>query len=47
MTEKTIEIGVVTVPTPEELEAGKVGAECGGGRGSKRRAIDGVLDEGR
>lgn len=29
MTEKTIEIGVVTVPTPEELEAGKVGAESG------------------
>ena len=24
MTEKTIEIGVVTVPTEEELEAGKV-----------------------
>lgn len=26
MTEKTIEIGVVTVPTPEELEASAVGA---------------------
>lgn len=25
MTEKTIEIGVVTVPTPEELEAAAVG----------------------
>ena len=24
MTEKTIEIGVVTVPSPEELAAGKV-----------------------
>ena len=29
MTEKTIEIGVVTVPTPEELEAGRVSAESG------------------
>ena len=30
MTEKTIEIGVVTVPTPEELEAASaVGAETG------------------
>lgn len=29
MTEKTIEIGVITVPTPEELEANKVGAETG------------------
>ena len=29
MTEKTIEIGVVTVHTPEELEAGNVGAEAG------------------
>ena len=29
MTEKTIEIGVVTVPTEEELEAGKVGPESG------------------
>ncbi|KAG1775585.1 nucleophile aminohydrolase [Suillus placidus] len=29
MTEKTIEIGVVTVPTLEELEAGKIGGETG------------------
>jgi 20S proteasome subunit alpha 2 len=29
MTEKTIEIGVVTVPTPTELEEGKVGGETG------------------
>jgi 20S proteasome subunit alpha 2 len=29
MTEKTIEIGVVTVPTVAELEAGKVGGESG------------------
>ena len=29
MTEKTIEIGVVTVPTPAELEQGKVGGETG------------------
>ncbi|KAL5488245.1 PRE8 [Sanghuangporus weigelae] len=29
MTEKTIEIGVITVPTSEELEATKVGAESG------------------
>lgn len=29
MTEKTIEIGVVTVPTAVELEAGKVGVETG------------------
>ena len=29
MTEKTIEIGVVTVPTPEELEANRMGAESG------------------
>lgn len=29
MTEKTIEIGVVTVPSPAELEAGKIGGETG------------------
>ena len=29
MTEKTIEIGVITVPSPAELEAGKVGSETG------------------
>lgn len=29
MTEKTIEIGVVTVPTPAELEASQVGAATG------------------
>lgn len=29
MTEKTIEIGVVTVPTPAELEEGKIGGETG------------------
>ena len=29
MTEKTIEIGVVTVPTPAELEQGKIGGETG------------------
>lgn len=29
MTEKTIEIGVVTVPTIEELEQGKIGGETG------------------
>ena len=29
MTEKTIEIGVVTVPTADELEAGAVAAESG------------------
>lgn len=29
MTEKTIEIGVVTVPTSVELEQGKVGGETG------------------
>lgn len=29
MTEKTIEIGVVTVPTAEELEEGKIGGETG------------------
>jgi hypothetical protein len=27
MTEKTIEIGIVTVPTPAELEAGVIGGE--------------------
>lgn len=29
MTEKTIEIGVITVPTPAELEAARVGAAIG------------------
>lgn len=29
MTEKTIEIGVVTVPTPEEIEASQVSLESG------------------
>ena len=29
MTEKTIEIGVITVPTSAELEEGKVGGETG------------------
>lgn len=29
MTEKTIEIGVVTVPTEAELEEGKIGGETG------------------
>lgn len=29
MTEKTIEIGVVTVPTAADLEAGKIGGETG------------------
>jgi len=29
MTEKTIEIGVVTVPTPAELESGNVNGETG------------------
>jgi 20S proteasome subunit alpha 2 len=29
MTEKTIEIGVVTVPTLAELEGGKIGGETG------------------
>jgi len=29
MTEKTIEIGVVTVPTDAELEVGKIGGETG------------------
>ncbi|KAF8192499.1 20S proteasome subunit [Pholiota molesta] len=29
MTEKTIEIGVITVPTPEEQEEGKIGGETG------------------
>ncbi len=29
MTEKTIEIGVITVPTTEELEEGKIGGETG------------------
>lgn len=29
MTEKTVEIGVVTVPTMAELEEGKVGGETG------------------
>lgn len=29
MTEKTIEIGVVTVPTQAELEEGKIGGETG------------------
>lgn len=29
MTEKTIEIGVITVPTAEELDAERVGPESG------------------
>lgn len=29
MTERTIEIGVVTVPTPAELAEGKIGGETG------------------
>jgi 20S proteasome subunit alpha 2 len=29
MTEKTIEIGVITVPTAAELEMGKIGGETG------------------
>lgn len=29
MTEKTIEIGVITVPTAAELEEGKIGGETG------------------
>jgi len=29
MTEKTIEIGVVTVPSPEELEQGRPGTVTG------------------
>lgn len=37
MTEKTIEIGVVTVPTLEELEAGKIGGETGRPRPTFRK----------
>lgn len=37
MTEKTIEIGVITVPTLEELEAGKVGGETGRPRPTFRK----------
>lgn len=40
MTEKTIEIGVVTVPTPEELEAGKVGAESGRPKSTFRKLTE-------
>lgn len=29
MTEKTIELGVVTVPTPAEIEAGRTGSATG------------------
>ncbi|KAG6335329.1 hypothetical protein ID866_3761 [Astraeus odoratus] len=37
MTEKTIEIGVVTVPTVDELEAGKQGGEMGRPRPTFRK----------
>ena len=37
MTEKTIEIGVVTVPTPAELEQGKIGGETGRPRPTFRK----------
>jgi len=37
MTEKTIEIGVVTVPTLEELETGKTGGETGQPRPTFRK----------
>lgn len=37
MTEKTIEIGVVTVPTAAELEEGKIGGETGRPRPTFRK----------
>jgi len=37
MTEKTIEIGVVSVPTVDELEAGKQGGETGRPRPTFRK----------
>jgi 20S proteasome subunit alpha 2 len=40
MTEKTIEIGVVTVPTVEELDAGKEGGETGRPRPTFRKLTE-------
>jgi 20S proteasome subunit alpha 2 len=40
MTEKTIEIGVITVPTIEELEAGKEGGESGRPRPAFRKLTE-------
>lgn len=40
MTEKTIEIGVVTVPTPAEIEEAKVGAETGRTKPTFRKLTD-------
>lgn len=40
MTEKTIEIGVVTVPTPAELEEGKIGGETGRPRPTFRKLTE-------
>jgi 20S proteasome subunit alpha 2 len=37
MTEKTIEIGIVTVPSTEQLEEGKVGGETGRPRPTFRK----------
>lgn len=40
MTEKTIEIGVVTVPTVDELDAGKEGGETGRPRPTFRKLTE-------
>lgn len=40
MTEKTIEIGVVTVPSAAELEEGKIGGETGRARPTFRKLTE-------
>jgi 20S proteasome subunit alpha 2 len=40
MTEKTIEIGVVTVPTPAELETDKVSVETGRPKATFRKLTE-------